>query len=150
MMAQRPILSVTLNPALDLSSAVDAVEPGPKLRCDMPHTDPGGGGINVSRMIGILGGRSMALVALGGATGTRIAAMLRAAGLDLAPFEGAGRDPPVAGCDRSSRWRAIPLRDARPGLGCGAGRAGARRGGGAGAGGWHRGSVGLEFARHSR
>jgi 6-phosphofructokinase 2 len=81
--AQQPILTVTLNPALDLSTASDAVRPELKLRCDKPVVDPGGGGINVSRAIQILGGQSTAMVALGGATGTRIADLLRADGLSV-------------------------------------------------------------------
>lgn len=83
MQPQQPILTVTLNPALDLSSATDAVRPDLKLRCDKAVADPGGGGINVSRAIKILGGRSTAMVALGGATGTRIADLLKADGLSL-------------------------------------------------------------------
>ena len=83
MTPQAPILTVTLNPALDLSTAADEVRPELKLRCDKPVADPGGGGINVSRAIGHMGGQSTAMVALGGATGTRIAEMLKADGLSL-------------------------------------------------------------------
>ncbi|MBM3605492.1 MAG: 1-phosphofructokinase family hexose kinase [Alphaproteobacteria bacterium] len=83
MSGQVPILTVTLNPALDLSTAADAVVPDLKLRCDKPVVDPGGGGINVSRAIKIIGGQSTAMVALGGATGTRLADMLKAAGLSV-------------------------------------------------------------------
>lgn len=82
-MNQLPILTVTLNPALDLSTAADEVCPDLKLRCDKPVADPGGGGINVSRAIKIMGGQSTAMVALGGATGTRIAEMLKADGLSV-------------------------------------------------------------------
>lgn len=83
MTQQAPILTVTLNPALDLSTAADEVRPDLKLRCDKPVVDPGGGGINVSRAIKIMGGSSTAMVALGGATGTRIAELLKADGLQL-------------------------------------------------------------------
>lgn len=82
-MNQAPILTVTLNPALDLSTGAERVRPDQKLRCDKPVVDPGGGGINVSRAIQIMGGQSTAMVALGGATGTRIAEMLKADGLSL-------------------------------------------------------------------
>lgn len=82
-MSQLPILTVTLNPALDLSTAADEVRPDQKLRCDKAVVDPGGGGINVSRAIKIMGGQSTAMVALGGATGTRIAEMLKADGLSV-------------------------------------------------------------------
>lgn len=73
-----PIVTVTLNPALDISTATDSVQPGRKLRCEAPRTDPGGGGINVSRVIRRLGGESLALVALAGATGERLKAALEA------------------------------------------------------------------------
>lgn len=82
-MSQDPILTVTLNPALDLSTSADEVRPDLKLRCDKPVVDPGGGGINVSRAIKIMGGQSTAMVALGGATGQRIAELLKADGLSL-------------------------------------------------------------------
>ena len=82
-MMQEPILTITLNPALDLSTGIDRVVPDQKLRCDKPEVDPGGGGINVSRAIQILGGQSTALVALGGATGMRIAEMLKSDGLSV-------------------------------------------------------------------
>ena len=75
--AQTAILTVTLNPALDLSTATDVVQAGPKLRCDMPRYDPGGGGINISRAVAILGGESTAFVALGGATGAQLEQLLR-------------------------------------------------------------------------
>ncbi len=75
------IMTITLNPALDISTAVDQVRPGPKLRCEVPQADPGGGGINVSRAIRHLGGDSLAFVALGGATGQQLASLLTTEGL---------------------------------------------------------------------
>ena len=36
-----PIVTVTLNPALDVSTATEAVAPGRKLRCEAPRIDPG-------------------------------------------------------------------------------------------------------------
>jgi len=79
--AQRPILTVTLNPALDLTTAVPRLEPQHKLRCSAPRYDPGGGGVNVSRVIAELEGQSVAFVASGGATGAMLAGMLAAAGV---------------------------------------------------------------------
>ena len=79
----RDILTVTLNPALDFATHVDSVLPNVKLRCAAPRTDPGGGGINVSRAIALLGGTSRCLVALGGRNGETLAELLRAAGIDL-------------------------------------------------------------------
>lgn len=81
MMRQARILTITLNPALDLTTATARVVPDVKLRCSAPRFDPGGGGINVSRAIRAMGGESTALVALGGATGQRIARLLAEAGV---------------------------------------------------------------------
>ncbi len=79
----REILTITLNPALDIATSVAQVAPGVKLRCTPPETDPGGGGINVSRAIDQLGGQSKCFVALGGDTGQRLRAQLQQANLDL-------------------------------------------------------------------
>ncbi len=86
----RDVLTVTLNPALDLSTGVDHVVPGVKLRCGPARTDPGGGGINVSRAIALLGGTSRAFVALGGRNGETLAALLREADLTLVHHEAPG------------------------------------------------------------
>lgn len=81
------ILTITLNPAFDVSTSVGTVEPGPKLRCDQPRYDPGGGGINVSRAILRLGGVSTAFVALGGETGAMFHSLLDAEGFEVAQFK---------------------------------------------------------------
>lgn len=80
-MSETPILTLTLNPALDIATMLDRVVPAEKLRCGPPYYDPGGGGLNVSRAIHRLGGRSLALVALGGFTGDRLAGLLREEGI---------------------------------------------------------------------
>lgn len=72
-----PILTVTLNPALDISTRVAELKPRQKLRCGAPVTHAGGGGVNVSRAIHELGGESHAFIALGGATGERFKAILK-------------------------------------------------------------------------
>ncbi len=76
------IHTVTLNPALDIASSVDRLEPQRKLRCAAPRFDPGGGGVNVSRAIRELGGTSRAFVVLGGRTGDQLRALLAQTGLD--------------------------------------------------------------------
>ncbi len=85
-----PILTVTLNPTVDFSTTTDAVEPDRKLRSTSPDTDPGGGGINVSRAITILGGHSTAFVAVGGPMGDKLVHLLTDAGIGLAPFPAPG------------------------------------------------------------
>ena len=84
------ILTVTLNPTVDLSTAAPSVVPGLKLRCTAPQVDPGGGGINVSRAIKLLGGRSTALVAIGGAAGARLLELLTKEGIATIGFQGPG------------------------------------------------------------
>lgn len=78
-----PVLTVTLNPALDVSTSVAELKPLQKLRCAAERLDPGGGGVNVSRAIRELGGESVAFVALGGHTGAQLGALLDRAGLDI-------------------------------------------------------------------
>ena len=76
------IYTVTLNPALDktveiLSFTVDSVN-----RITQMRTDPGGKGINVSKVIGKLGSKSIATGILGGATGMAIQSALENMGLE--------------------------------------------------------------------
>lgn len=88
--AARRIVTVTLNPALDLSTSVPEVAPGRKLRCAAPNEDPGGGGVNVSRAIRFLGGESLAMAALAGPTGARLLAHLQREGLAVVPLPAPG------------------------------------------------------------
>jgi len=83
---QSAILTVTLNPALDVSADAPRVLAGPKLRLSDPVIEPGGGGINVARAITLLGGQTRILAALGGVTGARMEALIGAAGLKMLPF----------------------------------------------------------------
>ncbi|OYU17422.1 MAG: sugar kinase [Rhodobacteraceae bacterium PARR1] len=87
---QTPILTLTLNPALDMASEVAQMIPDEKLRCTDPRLDPGGGGLNVSRAIHALGGESLALVALGGLTGDRLAELIRREGVMFLGITGPG------------------------------------------------------------
>lgn len=85
--AQAPIVTLTLNPALDLAAEADKVVPGPKLRVSEPVTEPGGGGVNVARAIGRLGGQALAVAALGGLSGDRLARLMRDGGNALEVFK---------------------------------------------------------------
>jgi 6-phosphofructokinase 2 len=76
------ILTVTMHPALDIATEVEEFVPQKKLRCSEPRYDPGGGGINVARMIKELGGESIALVLAGGPSGERLRAMLAKRSID--------------------------------------------------------------------
>jgi 6-phosphofructokinase 2 len=70
------IVTFTLNPALDKSTATERFVPEQKLRCNAWTMDAGGGGINVSKGISRLGGQSTAVMPLGGANGARIKELL--------------------------------------------------------------------------
>jgi 6-phosphofructokinase 2 len=81
------ILTVTLNPAIDLATDTEKLLPDTKLRCTEPVYGAGGGGINVSRAIAKLGGRSTPFAAIGGAAGGMFRAMLEEEGLEAVWFE---------------------------------------------------------------
>ncbi len=70
------LITLTLNPALDLAADADAVVPTHKIRMHHEHADPGGGGVNVARVIHELGGDVLAVLAAGGASGRVLEEML--------------------------------------------------------------------------
>lgn len=67
--AMAKIVTLTPNPAVDLSTSVERVVPTLKLRCVGQRRDPGGGGVNVARVIKRFGGDVEAILPIGGATG---------------------------------------------------------------------------------
>jgi 6-phosphofructokinase 2 len=107
--AMKRIVTLTLNPCIDLSCTVDSVEPEHKLRTDQPRREPGGGGINVSRAIAKLGGRSAAHHMVGGHTGDLLCDLLDAEGIEHHPVrvEGLTRENVTVserGSDRQFRF----------------------------------------------
>lgn len=75
------IYTVTLNPALDKTVEVPGFALDTVNRIVSVRTDPGGKGINVSKVIAKLGGASVAMGVLAGAAGRAIAAQLEQQGL---------------------------------------------------------------------
>jgi 6-phosphofructokinase 2 len=65
------ILTVTLNPALDVLTSIDRVSDTHKMRCGPTLKHPGGGGVNVARVLHRLGANCVALYLAGGVTGER-------------------------------------------------------------------------------
>ncbi len=63
------VIALSMNPSIDLSTSVDRVVPLRKLRCASARRDPGGGGVNVARVIGRFGADVTAVYPIGGATG---------------------------------------------------------------------------------
>ena len=75
------IYTVTLNPALDKTVEIPSLTVDAVNRITSMRTDPGGKGINVSKVIQKLGGASVAAGILGGATGRAILSALTEMGL---------------------------------------------------------------------
>lgn len=94
-MTSSRILTLTVNPALDLATEAASVRPVHKIRTVGERYDAGGGGINVARVIHELGGDTLALFAAGGATGRMIEQILSDAGV---PWQCV----PIAGTTRIS------------------------------------------------
>lgn len=75
------IVTLTLNSSVDVQWEVDEAVPVKKLRSSAPLHFPGGGGINVSRVIRILGGHSIAIHTAGWYTGQFLRELVEAHGL---------------------------------------------------------------------
>ena len=63
------ILCVALNPTIDVSTDAARVRPTHKVRTHNQRQEPGGGGVNVARVIVALGGDAELLIMSGGPTG---------------------------------------------------------------------------------
>ena len=70
------ILTLTMNPALDLATSTATVTDTHKLRCSAPLRFPGGGGINVARVLQRLGADCLALYPVGGVQGQQLRQLL--------------------------------------------------------------------------
>lgn len=81
------IYTVTLNPALDKTAYIPNFTVNTVNRMSKLRIDPGGKGINVSKVISKLGGKSIAIALLGGATGSYILSALKGQGIECKPFE---------------------------------------------------------------
>lgn len=75
------IVTLTMNPALDVAADADEVRPTEKIRCRAERYDPGGGGINVARFAHALGASVAAVFTAGGPTGARVVDLVDAAGV---------------------------------------------------------------------
>jgi 6-phosphofructokinase 2 len=98
------IATLTLNPALDVTTCTEKVRPQHKLRCSTPRYDPGGGGINVARVVTHLGGAATAVFPSGGPAGAMIVELLEAQKVPIVAV-------PIAGKTRES----FTVDEGRPG-----------------------------------
>ena len=63
------VVTLTLNPAIDISSDAEEVRPTQKTRIHHQHIEAGGGGINAAKMLAEFGVEVRAIYLAGGATG---------------------------------------------------------------------------------
>lgn len=72
----RKIATLTMNPTIDVAYAVGHVHHTHKMRCSDEHYEPGGGGINVARVLDRLGTQVTCHYLSGGATGVALDGLL--------------------------------------------------------------------------
>ncbi len=75
-MSRFAVRTLTLNPSIDVSSEAEKVEPERKVRTCCERIDPGGGGVNVARVLSRLGTSVEAVYLAGGATGDAFDALI--------------------------------------------------------------------------
>ena len=63
------IITITFSPSIDKSASVKSLIATKKLKCDNVNLQPGGGGINVARVLSKLGAQVLAVFPSGGYTG---------------------------------------------------------------------------------
>ena len=107
------IVTLTPNPAIDLSTSVDRVVPMRKLRCAPPRRDPGGGGVNVARVVKRFGGDVEAILPVGRLHRPIAAPPDRRRGNTQPRHRSRGRNPRRFFRLRAEHGAAIPLRPAR-------------------------------------
>ena len=104
------VVTVTMNPALDISTSAPAVHATDKMRCAAPRRDPGGGGLNVARVLHALGEDATALLPSGGHCGQAVQDLLTGEQVRFSAV-------PITGSTRESftvDGFPVPFRAARP------------------------------------
>lgn len=81
------IITLTMNPAIDKTVEIDSFEINNVNRIKSVHLDPAGKGINVSKVVKVLGGRTKAFAFLGGASGKFIEKQLTDSRISLVTIE---------------------------------------------------------------
>jgi 6-phosphofructokinase 2 len=84
------ILTISLNPSIDVSAVTETVTVEHKLRCTDTRRDPGGGSINVARVLKRFGADCRALYPAGGVLGQLLRRLLDTEGIDSITFDIAG------------------------------------------------------------
>ncbi len=83
MRSRTTIVTLTMNPALDITTNTDRVIPTDKMRCGLPRYDPGGGGINVARIAHLLGTSVTTIFPAGGHTGDKVTDLVAESGIPV-------------------------------------------------------------------
>jgi 6-phosphofructokinase 2 len=81
------IVTITLNPAIDKSTSIPELVPEKKLKCAHPKFEPGGGGINVSRVLQRLNNNSIAIYFEGGFSGKFFSQLVNDENIETIPIE---------------------------------------------------------------
>jgi 6-phosphofructokinase 2 len=84
------VITLTFNPALDITAEVEQLVPYRKLRAQLTAHQAGGGGINVSRVLHRFGVATRAVFPVGGLSGARVIADLAREGIPTEALERAG------------------------------------------------------------
>lgn len=85
------ILCMALNPTVDVSAEAEVVQPTRKTRTTNEVFEPGGGGVNVARVIDELGGLVTVFCLAGGVTGDLLVELLQLADLDAEVLQISGQ-----------------------------------------------------------
>jgi 6-phosphofructokinase 2 len=106
-----PVLTVTLNPAVDVSMTVDRLVSEQKMRAYDVRREPGGGGVNVANVLRRLAVPATSLVVVGGATGDELTSLMRSCGLAVVevPIDGSTRESVAIGESDTGRQYRVSL-----------------------------------------
>jgi 6-phosphofructokinase 2 len=80
------IVTLTMNPSLDMNVTSGRVRANQKIRCGTPRHEPGGGGVNVSRVAHRLGEAVTTVLVSGGPIGETLVGLVNDEGLDSHPI----------------------------------------------------------------
>ncbi len=110
------VLTVTVNPAVDVSIDVEQMVPDHKLRADSWTREPGGGGVNVARVLHRFGVAVEAFVVAGGATGDELVTMVATGGVSVRRFITAGTTRESVAVSETSTGRQYRIAAPGPSL----------------------------------
>ncbi len=107
------IVTLTMNPALDITTHTDRVIPTDKVRCGLPRYDPGGGGINVARIAHVLGASVSAIFPAGGHAGDKVTDLVADSGVPVQRITVAHSTRESFTVDENTHRAAVPVRAPR-------------------------------------